>query len=79
MCAAVRSDAQHVDDVSVYSLDDQQPGAHADGPAIVEGPFFTARVPAGWRLDVTSSGDLIAHRHPLTCFGSGKEPSCESR
>ena len=56
---AVRSDAQHVDDVSVYYLDDQQPGAHADGPAIVEGPFFTARVPAGWRLDVTSNGDLI--------------------
>ncbi|MGZ8801513.1 MAG: hydantoinase/oxoprolinase family protein [Mycobacterium sp.] len=56
---AVRSDAQHVDDVSVYYLDELQPGARAAGPAIVEGPFFTTRVPAGWRLDVTSNGDLI--------------------
>jgi N-methylhydantoinase A/oxoprolinase/acetone carboxylase beta subunit len=48
-----------VDDVSVYYLDEQQPGARAAGPAIVEGPFFTARVPAGWQLDVTSNGDLI--------------------
>lgn len=56
---AVRSDATTVDDVSVYYLDDQQPGARAAGPAIVEGPFFTARVLAGWRLDVTSNGDLI--------------------
>ncbi|CAN5420801.1 hydantoinase/oxoprolinase family protein [soil metagenome] len=56
---AVRSGANRVDEVSVYRLDDQQPGARSVGPAIVEGPFFTARVPAGWRLDVTSNGDLI--------------------
>lgn len=55
----VRSGADRVDTVSVYLLDDQEPGAGAVGPAIVEGPFFTARVPAGWRLDVTSNGDLI--------------------
>jgi N-methylhydantoinase A/oxoprolinase/acetone carboxylase beta subunit len=48
-----------VDDVPVFVLDEQQAGAQAPGPAIVEGPFFTARVPAGWRLDVTSNGDLI--------------------
>jgi N-methylhydantoinase A/oxoprolinase/acetone carboxylase beta subunit len=56
---AVRAGADQVDTVSVYLLDDQEPGAGAAGPAIVEGPFFTARVPAGWRLDVTSNGDLI--------------------
>jgi N-methylhydantoinase A len=56
---AVRSDPHHIDEVDVYRLDDQRPGARANGPAIVEGPFFTARVPAGWRLDVTSNGDLI--------------------
>jgi N-methylhydantoinase A len=55
----VRASAEHVDQVGVYTLDDQQPGAGAAGPAIVEGPFFTARVPAGWRFDVTSNGDLI--------------------
>ncbi|MDX6375515.1 MAG: hypothetical protein QOD98_4503 [Nocardioidaceae bacterium] len=55
----VRSSAHHVDECSVYVLDDQQPGASAAGPAIVEGPFFTARVPSGWRFDVTSNSDLI--------------------
>ncbi|MFA6575131.1 MAG: hydantoinase/oxoprolinase family protein [Nocardioides sp.] len=55
----VRSSASQADEVPVYVLDDQAPGATAAGPAIVEGPFFTARVLAGWRLDVTSNGDLI--------------------
>lgn len=54
----VRSSATQVDKVPVYTLDAQIPGAAAEGPAIVEGPFFTARVPAGWRLSVTSAGDL---------------------
>jgi N-methylhydantoinase A/oxoprolinase/acetone carboxylase beta subunit len=55
----VRATAHHVDEVSVYVLEEQRTGAGAAGPAIVEGPFFTARVPAGWRFDVTSNGDLI--------------------
>lgn len=56
---AVRSAVDTVDEVNVYRLDDQQPGATAAGPAIVEGPFFTTRVLAGWQLGVTSNGDLI--------------------
>jgi N-methylhydantoinase A/oxoprolinase/acetone carboxylase beta subunit len=48
-----------VDDVPVYSLLEQAAGATAQGPAIVEGPFFTARVLSGWRLDVTAGGDLM--------------------
>jgi N-methylhydantoinase A len=55
----VRSTATDVDDVAVYSLLAQQPGATAVGPAIVEGPYFTARVLAGWRLHVTGGGDLL--------------------
>jgi len=55
----VRSSAAQVDEVPVYSLLDQEPGATALGPAIVEGPFFTARVLDGWKLDVTASGDLM--------------------
>jgi N-methylhydantoinase A len=55
----VRSSASQVDTVSVYQLDDQKPGAAASGPAIVEGPFFTARVPAGWSLNISSAGDLL--------------------
>jgi N-methylhydantoinase A len=54
----VRSSASRVDVVPVYSLVDQEPGASAHGPAIVEGPFFTARVLDGWRLEVTAGGDL---------------------
>ncbi|WP_369045299.1 hydantoinase/oxoprolinase family protein [Sinomonas sp. P10A9] len=52
------SDTQRAE-LPVYVLDDQRHGAHAVGPAIVEGPFFTARVSGGWELDVTSNGDLI--------------------
>ena len=55
----VRSSAAWIDEVPVYALLDQQPGATAVGPAIVEGPFFTARVLDGWKLDVTAGGDLM--------------------
>jgi N-methylhydantoinase A len=56
---SVRSSATQVDTISVYRLEDQQPGATASGPAIVEGPFFTARVPSGWSLDISAAGDLL--------------------
>jgi len=55
----VRSSATEVDEVPVYSLMDQQPGATALGPSIVEGSFFTTRVLDGWKLDVTAAGDLM--------------------
>jgi N-methylhydantoinase A len=55
----VRSAADTVDEVSVYTLADQQPGAFAEGPAIVEGPFYTARVLPGWTLEVSGAGDLL--------------------
>jgi N-methylhydantoinase A/oxoprolinase/acetone carboxylase beta subunit len=42
----------------VYALEGQRPGASADGPAVIEGPFFTMRVPAGWQFDITAAGDL---------------------
>ena len=54
----VRSTPTQVDTVAVYHLDEQKPGATAAGPAIVEGPFFTARVPLGWTLTVSTAGDL---------------------
>lgn len=55
----VRSSATQVDGIPVYVLDDQAPGAHGHGPAIVEGPFFTGRVLSGWDFRVTASGDLL--------------------
>lgn len=54
----VRSSEQQVEEIPVFRLGEQQPGAHASGPALVEGPYFTARVPAGWDLDVSGAGDL---------------------
>jgi N-methylhydantoinase A len=55
----VRSSATQIDSIPVYQLEDQEPGATASGPAIVEGPFFTARVPSGWSLDISAAGDLL--------------------
>jgi len=55
----VRSSVTEVDEVPVYALLDQKPGATALGPSIVEGTFFTARVLDGWKLDVTAAGDLM--------------------
>lgn len=55
----VRSAADRVDTVPVHVLDDLAPGHTGVGPAIVEGPFFTARVLPGWDFRVTSAGDLL--------------------
>ncbi|WNI27580.1 hydantoinase/oxoprolinase family protein [Streptomyces sp. ITFR-6] len=55
----VRSAADRVDEVPVHVLAELEPGDTAEGPAIVEGPFFTARVLAGWTFQVTSAGDLL--------------------
>jgi N-methylhydantoinase A len=42
----------------VYVLLSQPPGAQAAGPAVIEGPFFTMLVPAGWQFATTAAGDL---------------------
>ena len=55
----VRSAADRVDDVPVHVLDALSPGHAGAGPAIIEGPFFTARVLPGWSFRVTRAGDLL--------------------
>ncbi|MGO2647866.1 MAG: hydantoinase/oxoprolinase family protein, partial [Brevibacterium aurantiacum] len=47
----------------VYVLEDQAPNAAGVGPAIVEGPFFTARVPEQWEFVVSDTNDLILTDH----------------
>jgi N-methylhydantoinase A/oxoprolinase/acetone carboxylase beta subunit len=42
----------------VYALAGQRPGARGSGPAVIEGPFFTMRLPEGWQFDTTTAGDL---------------------
>jgi N-methylhydantoinase A len=46
-------------ELPVHALVDQPPGAHAHGPAVIEGPFFTMRLPEGWRFHTTAAGDLL--------------------
>ncbi|MFF0224180.1 hydantoinase/oxoprolinase family protein [Streptomyces sp. NPDC004629] len=58
---SVRSAVDRVDEVPVHVLTDLGPGDTGAGPAIVEGPFFTARVLPGWTFRVTSAGDLLLH------------------
>ncbi|MFJ5837658.1 hydantoinase/oxoprolinase family protein [Streptomyces shenzhenensis] len=58
---SVRSAADRVDEVPVHVLTELSPGDTGAGPAIVEGPFFTARVLPGWTFRVTSGGDLLLH------------------
>jgi N-methylhydantoinase A/oxoprolinase/acetone carboxylase beta subunit len=45
-------------EVPVYALLSQPPGAQGSGPAVIEGPFFTMRVPGGWQFATTAEGDL---------------------
>ena len=45
-------------EVPVYALEQQRPGARGHGPAVIEGPFFTMRVPEGWQFATTAAGDL---------------------
>ena len=42
-----------------YELLRQSPGSTAIGPAVIEGPFFTMRLPAGWRFRTSAAGDLL--------------------
>lgn len=46
-------------DIPVYELEKQSSNASDQGPAIIEGPFFTARVTEGWSFVVTDAGDLL--------------------
>ncbi|MGO9779313.1 MAG: hydantoinase/oxoprolinase family protein, partial [Streptosporangiaceae bacterium] len=46
-------------DLPVYTLLDLPVAAQADGPAVIEGPFFTMRLPVGWRFQTTAAGDLL--------------------
>jgi hypothetical protein len=58
-------------ELPVLTLLDQAPGARGAGPAVVEGPFFTMRLPEGWQFQITAAGDLLlADHHTLPITGS---------
>jgi N-methylhydantoinase A/oxoprolinase/acetone carboxylase beta subunit len=44
----------------VYERDAVAPGASLSGPAIVEEPYAVIVLPAGWSLNCTATGELVA-------------------
>jgi N-methylhydantoinase A/oxoprolinase/acetone carboxylase beta subunit len=55
----IRNRDGSVTGIAVYVLLDQPIGAAGQGPAVIEGPFFTMRLPAGWQFQTTAAGDLL--------------------
>ncbi|MDB5985556.1 MAG: hydantoinase/oxoprolinase family protein [Nevskia sp.] len=51
-------DGQRID-VPLYRAEDQQAGATAVGPAVLEEAFFTCRIEAGWRFEFNAAGDIL--------------------
>lgn len=56
---AVRIETDKVEEINVYKLEDLEPGHSGSGPAIIEGPFFTARVIQGWDFRIASSNNIF--------------------
>ncbi|TAM51700.1 MAG: hydantoinase/oxoprolinase family protein [Nevskiaceae bacterium] len=48
--------------IPVYRTFDARPGQWAAGPAVLEGLFYTAHLPAQWTLHVVEGGDLLLVR-----------------
>lgn len=49
-------------DAPVYLMEDLAPGMAGQGPAIIEDPYFTLPLPAGWRFAVTPQSDVLLSR-----------------
>ena len=66
----VRGRTGNAVELPVFTLLDQPCGAQGAGPAVIEGPFFTMRLPEGWQFQITAAGDLLlADTHP--CLSPG--------
>ncbi len=48
-----------ISSLPVFHLESLSPGALGVGPAIVEGPFFTMKIPADWEFLTTTSSDVL--------------------
>lgn len=51
-----------VAELPVYRVIDQPAGARGDGPCILEEPYFTGRVDAGWRFEIQGNRDTLLTR-----------------
>lgn len=60
--SAVRAGSRTVrghGELPVFGLPEQEGGAYAAGPAVLEGPYFTMWVPEDWEFQTTMAGDLL--------------------
>ncbi len=67
----VRGRTGNAVELPVFTLLDQPCGVQGAGPAVIEGPFFTMRLPEGWQFQITAAGDLLLadnmpHTLPIT-------------
>ena len=51
-------------ELPLYRLEDQTPGAAAAGPAILEDPYFTCRIGRGWTFTISENGDIFMDSQP---------------
>ncbi len=50
-------------EVPVYRLEDQVPGATAQGPAIIEEEYFTGKINENWQFHISSNRDVLIEKN----------------
>ncbi len=50
------------ENMPVYRVEDQAPGAIGAGPAVIEEDFWTCKVLPGWSFEFTENGDVLFHK-----------------
>lgn len=51
--------AGQLQQLPLYRVEDQDAGARAAGPAVLEEAFFTCRIDAGWAFEINDAGDIL--------------------
>ena len=46
----------------LYRVEGQARGVTADGPAVLEDPYYTCLIDPGWRFELNDSGDILLTR-----------------
>jgi len=49
-------------DIPVYRVEDQKPGATGHGPAVIEEAFWTCKVLPKWSFEFTENGDVLFNK-----------------
>lgn len=46
----------------LYRVEEQARGVTADGPAVLEDPYYTCLIDPGWRFEINDNGDILLTR-----------------